>query len=58
MDYFLESHNVCLQACTLSLPSPHDFFTLSLNREPSQATLEGLERIMATAFWLNIITPA
>ena len=57
MDYFLESHDVCLQAYTLSLPSPHDFFTLSPNREPSQATLEGLERIMATAFWLNIITP-
>ena len=26
--------NVCLQALTLSLLSPHDFFTLSPNREP------------------------
>ena len=26
--------NVCLQATTLSLPSPHDFFTRSPNREP------------------------
>ena len=26
--------NVCLQAPTLSLPSPHDFFTRSPNREP------------------------
>ena len=58
MDYFPESHDVCIQACTLSLPSRHDFFTLSPNREPPQATLEGLERIMATAFWFtNIITP-
>ena len=57
MDYFPESHNVYLQALTLSLPSPHDFFTLSPNREPATlpATLEDLERIMATAFWLNII---
>ena len=61
MDYFPESHNVYLQALTLSLPSPRDFFTLSPNREPATlpATLEDLERIMATAFWLNIIiTPA
>ena len=27
--------NVCLQAPTLSLPSPHDFFTLSPYREPA-----------------------
>ena len=26
--------NVCLQALTLSLPSPNDFFTLSPKREP------------------------
>ena len=26
--------NVCLQAPTLSLPSPHDFFTRSPNRDP------------------------
>ena len=26
--------NVCLQALTLSLLSPRDFFTLSPNREP------------------------
>ena len=57
MDYFPESHNVYLQALNLSLPSPRDFFTLSPNREPATlpATLEDLERIMATAFWLNII---
>ena len=58
MNYVPESHDVCLQVCTLSLPSPHDFFILSPNRERSQATLEGLERIMTTAFWFtNIITP-
>ena len=57
MDYFPESHNVYLQALNLSLPSPRDFFTLSPNTEPATlpATLEDLERIMATAFWLNII---
>ena len=27
--------NVCLQAPTLSLPSPHDFFTLSPYKEPA-----------------------
>ena len=43
MDYFPESHNVYLQALTLSLPSPRDFFTLSPKREP--ATLEDLERM-------------
>ena len=47
MDYFLESHNVYLQAPTLSLPSPRDFFTLSPKREPATlpATLEDLERM-------------